>query len=103
MSWSWLDLLLFSGAIYGLAWLLVKSRLFERPRTVLEGVAFFGPLSQCIVFVGVWVGVGLMLLLPWSTLFSSEFRVRSVADGLVLIGWTVASTWGLALLFDDAD
>ena len=44
-----------------------------------------------------------MLLLPWSTLFSSEFRVRSVADGLVLIGWTVASTWGLALLFDDAD
>jgi hypothetical protein len=103
MSWNWWDLVLFTGAVYGLAWLLVKSKLFERPRRVLEGVPFLGPLSRCIVCTGVWVGVGVMMLLPWTTLLSPGFRVRTVADGLVLIGWTVASTWGLAPLFDDAD
>ena len=103
MSWSWLDLVLFTGAVYGLAWLLVSSKLFERPREALRGLPGVGPLSRCIVCTATWVGIGVMLLLPWTTLFSAEFRVRTAVDGLLLVGWTVTSTWGLALLFGDAD
>ena len=102
-DWSWLDLLLFTGAVYGCAWVVTKSKLAKRPREALAGVPFVGELLQCIVCTGTWVAIGLVVLLPRVSLFSPGFRQRGVLDGLVLVAWAVTATWGLGRLLGDAD
>jgi len=102
MNWTWLDLLLFTGAAYGIAWLITRSKLTRPLRSVVAGVPFLGELLQCIVCTATWVGLVLMFVLPWSTLFSSGFRVGSIVDVLVLTGWVLASSWGIGWALGDA-
>lgn len=102
MRWCVLDLLLYSGAVYGIAWGVTRSKLCRPLREKLAGVRFVGELVQCIVCTATWVGLALLLLLPWSSLFSPGFRLQQPADLLFLLGWTVASTWTLSLLLGDA-
>lgn len=64
---------------------------------------FIGGLLQCIVCTGAWVGLGLMTVLPTTSLFSPGFRVAGVADGAVLLGWTLAATWAIGRGLGDAD
>ena len=69
----------------------------------MGGVPFLGPLVRCVVCTATWVAFGAMFLLPHTTLFSSAFRVRTIVDGVVLVGWTVAASWVLGRLLGDAD
>ena len=103
MPWTILDLALLSGATYGLAWLLTRSSLLKAPRQRVAHVPFVGELSRCIVCMAVWIGLGLVLLLPHTTLFSVTFVARTPADVLVLLGWILASSWVLGRLLGDAD
>ena len=103
MPFHALDLLLFTGAIYGLAWLVTKSKVLRRPRQAVERVPFLGELSRCIVCTATWVALGLMLLLPWSTLFSDRFTAKTPVDALVLLGWSISASWALGRLLGDAD
>ena len=103
MHYTWLDLTLFTGAVYGLAWLVTQSKLFARPRAAVADVPFLGDLTQCIVCTATWVGFAAMAALPWTSLFSSGFRAASVADFLFLTGWVLASSWALGRLFGDAE
>ena len=98
-----LDLLLFTGAVYGLAWLLTRSTLLQRPRQAVAGWWFLGEVSRCIVCTATWIALGLLLLLPWSTLLTSSFRARTPVDGLVLLGWSISASWVLGRLLGDAD
>lgn len=103
MPWSSLDLALFTGAVYGLSWLLTRSSLLERPRELVAEVPFVGKLSRCVVCMAFWVGLALILLLPQATLFSKGFVARTPVDGVVLLGWVLATTWALGRLLGDAD
>jgi len=103
MRWFWLDLLLFSGATYGIAWVITRSKIMKRPRDALANVPFLGELLQCIVCMATWVGLGLLFLLPFSHLFSPAFRVKHPVDALFLLGWIIASCWALGRLLGDAD
>jgi hypothetical protein len=103
MSWTWLDLLLYTVSVYGLAWLVTQSKLFERPRNAVKKTPFIGDLVQCVVCTGTWIGAGLALLLPCASLFSPGFRMQTPIDLIVLLGWVMASTWGMARLLGDAD
>jgi len=44
-----------------------------------------------------------MTVLPTTSLFSPGFRVAGVADGAVLLGWTLAATWAIGRGLGDAD
>ena len=103
MTWTWLDLLLFTGAVYGVSWTLTKSVLLRRVREALANVPLVGKLVQCVVCTATWVALALTLLLDRTTLFSQGFRAGTVADAAILVAWTVASSWGLARLLGDAD
>ena len=103
MPWTILDLTLFSGAAYGLAWLLTRSSLLKKPRELAQRVPFLGELARCIVCMAFWIGLGLILLLPHATIFSKNFVAHTPVDALVLLGWVLASSWALGRLLGDAD
>ena len=101
-TWTWPDLLLFLGAVYGIVWGITKSSLLRPVRELCEEVPFLGKLVQCVVCTGTWVALALALALPCTTLFSDGFRVRTPVDVIVLVSWAVAAVWALARLLGDA-
>ena len=103
MNWTWNDLLLFTLSVYGLSWLVTRARISAPLRERLRPVPFLGPLLQCIVCTGTWIAMGLSLLLPWSTMTSSAFRVHTPVDFLLLVGWSVSCLWILGTTLKDAD
>lgn len=102
MNWTFLDLTLFTGAVYGIAWLITKSKLLRRPRRAIADVPFLGSLTRCIVCTATWVGFCLTGILEWTSLFSAGFRAANLADGLFLTGWVLASSWGIGQWLGDA-
>jgi hypothetical protein len=98
---SWLDLVLYSGATYGAAWVLTRSKLLAPIRRRLAPIPLLGYLATCIVCTGAWVALGLALLLPHVTLLA--LRPSTVADHAVLVAWAVATTWTLGSCLGDAD
>lgn len=98
-----LDLILFSGSVYGLAWIVVKSKLFAPIRERCLGVPFLSDLVQCVVCTSVWTGFLIIGLLPYTTLFSQAFRERGWVDGFILTGWGVLSSWVVGSKLGDAD
>ena len=98
-----LDLALFTGAVYGGAWILTKSSLLRAPRAWLAPVPLAGTLARCVVCASAWVAALLALTLPATSVFSPGFRPTSVADVLVLMAWSVATSWALAQALGDAD
>ncbi len=94
------DLVLYSGAVYGLAWLVVKSALLEAARTRLRAAPVSRKLVDCIVCVGTWIGLALLLAMPelstvcipWSTPY----------DLVLLLGWTVFFLWIVGRCTGDA-
>ena len=103
MAWTWLDLLLFSVSVYGLAWLVTCSKLVEPLRVRVARVPLLGRLVRCVVCTATWIGFAIVLLLPQTTVFSAGFRARTVLDVVVLVGWVVAFSWGLGRALGDAD
>jgi len=59
-----LDLVFFSGSVYGLAWLVTRSKLFAPVRGLLRPVPFLGHLVQCVVCTSVWVALCAAVALP---------------------------------------
>ena len=102
MAWTWQDLVLFSGAVYGLAWLVTRSKLFARARQFLNPASFFGQLLSCIVCTGTWVAVSLFLLAPWCGLFSDGFYCRNPVDLMVVMGWSISILWTVGRITGDA-
>lgn len=100
---TWLDLLLFTGAVYGASWILTCSKLMDLPRRILRPVPLLGSLLQCVVCMSAWVGLALALCLDRTTLFSPEFRPGTFADYVVLVCWSVAASWTIGLGLGDAD
>lgn len=94
--------MLFTGTVYGLAWLVTRSRLFRAPREAASKIPFFGPLLACIVCTSAWVTLVLVALLPYTTLFSTMFRARTPADFGVLVAWSLFSTWAIGRRLGDA-
>lgn len=101
-TWRFEDLLFFTGAVYGLAWLFTKSKLLRRPREAVGSVPFLGGLTRCLVCTAGWISLGVILLLPRSALLSERLAVRPV-DVLLLLGWTLFSTWALGRVLGDAE
>ena len=101
--WRFHDLLLYSGAVYGLAWLLTRSHLLRPLRDRLAPVPYLGPLVRCIVCTGAWVALAVLLASPRATLFSDSFVPRSAPDVVILVGWALFSTWALGRALGDAD
>lgn len=98
-----LDLVLWTGAVYGASWGVSRSLLLKRPREIVAGVPLLGALVRCIVCTSAWVSAGGALLLPWATLLSSGLRVHALVDAAILVFWSVFSTWVIAHALGDAD
>ena len=49
-----------------------------------------------------WIALGMILLLPSTTIFSPAFRANTIVDVLVLMAWGLASVWALGRLLGDA-
>ena len=47
--------------------------------------------------------MGLALILPFASVFSTGFRVRGPTDLGILVGWTLTTTWVLGRYMGDAD
>ena len=92
-----------SGSLYGLSWVVTRSKLCAGLRSRLSGVRFLGEVVQCTVCTASWLSLPAMALLPSTSLFSEGFGVRQPADAVVLGGWVVFTTWALAHLLGDAD
>jgi hypothetical protein len=98
---TWLDLAVFSGAVYGAAWVVTRSKLFEPLRGWLDGVPLLGHLVSCIVCTAAWVSLVLGLMLPYVTLV--QIRPSAPVDYALLVGWSVAVTWAVGSQLGDAD
>jgi len=102
---TWLDLLLFTGAVYGASWILTCAKLTARLREAVRPVPFLGPLFQCVACMSAWTGLGLSLALRYcgSGLFSPGFRPEAITDYVMLICWSVVASWILGRKLGDAD
>jgi type VI protein secretion system component VasK len=96
------ELIAFSGAVYGLSWLLTKSALFGRPRRILAALPYVGRLLGCIVCTAPWVGLALVFVAPTSSHVIDSVRPRGIVDGVLFVGWLLFSTWTVARLMGDA-
>jgi hypothetical protein len=95
------NLLLFTISIYGLAWLITKSKLIAPIRDYLsERSQLAGDLLSCIVCTSVWICIAVMACSPAIPIL----QIRpALGDVPILLGWTMGSTWLLARLVGDAD
>lgn len=103
MTPSAVDMLLYTGSVYGLAWLITKARVTARLRRGLSRIPFLGDMLQCIVCTGTWVALGVLAGISWCTVFSSGFRPASGVDVVLLVGWSVAANWIIAHHTGDAE
>lgn len=102
LMWRFEELLLFTGAVYGLSWLVTRSKLAAPVRRRLEPLPFLGPLVHCIVCTSAWVAIGLVAARPAFGMLSASFAQHPWADGLLLVGWSLFTTWALGRALGDA-
>ena len=86
-----MDIVFFILSSYGLTQILVFSRLLEKIRPSHH---FF----HCPMCIGFWVGVLLMLLNPFTELFTFDV---SLVNGLLLGGLSSATSYALCMLISD--
>lgn len=102
MQWTWQDLVLFTGSVYGLAWLITKSKIMRYGREQFGRLPYMGEVVQCIVCTATWVGFVVMAILPGANLFSAGFRVSGLIDVFILTGWVIGASWTIGRLLGDA-
>jgi len=108
-----LDLVLYTGAVYGLAWLVVRSTLAAPLRRVASRWTFTWALTRCVVCTGAWAAVALAICVPYVRVFSLGFRAALTRQGwldlgrgvtvLVLVAWSLMACWALGRALGDAD
>ena len=86
-----MSLLYFILASYGITSIIVYGRIFDKVRPSHH---FF----HCPTCVGFWVGVLLMLLNPFTELFTYEI---SIANGLLLGGISSGASYIISMIFGD--
>ena len=97
------DLTFFLFAVYGISWVITRSKLTKPLRDRLKPVRFIGDLIHCIVCTGTWVALVLMFLVPYSTWFSPHFKVMNLFDVIFLLGFSITGLWIMGRLLGDAD
>jgi hypothetical protein len=100
---TFLDLLFFTGAAYGAAWFVTRSKLMGSVRQRVSRVWLLGDLIQCVVCMSAWTSLALALAAPHVSLFSPGLRERTAVDVVVLVAWMLAASWALARALGDAD
>ena len=90
-----MELLYFVLAAYGLTQILVYGSIFDKVRPT---TGWFGDLFSCPMCVGFWVGVLLMLLNPFTELFTFDVTLVNA----LLLGWLASGTsYALCMLVSD--
>ena len=124
-------LLAYSLSVYGVAWILTKSRLFlfyrsfitklrvsaadrlyktntkKRIRRFLNKLRFSvfkekDYLANCIVCTSAWVSLAALFFIDKITIMSYTLPLHTVADYVFYIGFSVATTWLIAVKVGDA-
>ena len=90
-----MELLYFILAAYGLTQILVYGSIFDSIRPT-EGK--LGELFKCSMCMGFWVGAFLLLLSPFTELFSFDV---SVVNALLLGGLSSGTSYALNMIFGD--
>ena len=93
-----LELVYFTLAAYGLTQILVYGTIFNKVRPSKQWLGGFGELFHCPMCMGFHVGWFLMLLSPFTELFSFDVSVFN----FFLLGWLSSGTsYILNMVFGD--
>ena len=93
-----MELLAFILCAYGLTQILVYGHVFQKIRPKKEWLKGFGRLFHCPMCMGFHVGWCLMLLSPFTELFSFDVSVFN----FFLLGWLSSGTsYVLSMIFGD--
>lgn len=93
-----MELLAFILCAYGLTQILVYGHVFQKIRPKKEWLKGFGRLFHCPMCMGFHVGWFLMLLSPFTELFSFDVSVFN----FFLLGWLSSGTsYVLSMIFGD--
>ena len=125
-------LLAYSLSVYGIAWILTKSRLFLFYRSFIKKLRisaadyfyktsakkkirrFIGNarftflkekdyLANCIVCTSAWVSLLALIFVDSISILDYTLPVHTVADYIFYIGFSVATTWLIAAQVGDAE
>ena len=93
-----MDLLYFTLAAYGMTFIIIHGKIFEDIRPKKDYSKKWNTLWHCPLCMGFWVGVVLMLLSPYTELFSYD---RSLVNGFVLGCLSAGTSYLISVLVDD--
>ena len=93
-----MEILHFILAAYGMTFIIVYGKIFEDIRPKKDYSKKWNTLWNCPLCVGFWVGVVLMLLSPYTELFSYDC---SFVNGLVLGCLSAGTSYLISVLVDD--
>ena len=93
-----MDLLYFILAAYGMTFIIIHGKIFEDIRPKKDYSKKWNTLWHCPLCMGFWVGVVLMLLSPYTELFSYD---RSLVNGFVLGCLSAGTSYLISVLVDD--
>ena len=93
-----MDLLYFILAAYGMTFIIIHGKIFEDIRPQKDYSKKWNTLWHCPLCMGFWVGVVLMLLSPYTELFSYD---RSLVNGFVLGCLSAGTSYLISVLVDD--
>ena len=125
-------LLAYSLSVYGIAWILTKSRLFLFYRSFINNLRvsaadyfyksnhkhifrrflakcryyFFKEkdyLSNCIVCTSAWVSLFLLFFINKITILNYSLPVETIMDYIFYLGFAIATTWLIANKAGDAE
>tara|TARA_E500000331_G_C16697130_1_gene472255 strand:- start:112 stop:420 length:309 start_codon:yes stop_codon:yes gene_type:complete len=94
-----MDLLWFVLAAYGLTQILVYGTIFDSIRPSKTSFGGYGKLFHCSMCMGLWVGVFLFCINPWTELFNFEYTIAN----LLIAGCVSSGTsYVLTMVFGDS-
>ena len=93
-----MDLAYFILACFGMTQIIVYGKIFEDIRPEKDYSKKWNTLWHCPLCMGFWVGVFLMLLSPYTELFSYD---RSFVNGFVLGCLSAGTSYLISVLVDD--
>jgi len=120
-------LLMYSLSVYGIAWIITKSRLFllyrktinyltqriystwckKAPnklwKTIYSCCEEFNYFSKCIVCTAAWVAVLILIFAEHINIFYGYIFAENLLDIVLWASFSVATTWIIASKIGDAD
>jgi len=93
-----LDLIHFILSAYGMTFIIVYGKIFEDIRPKKDYTKKWNTLWNCPLCMGFWAGVFLMMLSPFTELFTYE---RSLINALVLGCISAGTSYLISVLVDD--